>query len=58
MSKSFCRKNKQKARKSCERCQNFTEKEKEKKCQHYPERNKNLSEDQKQKFSIIEEIII
>ena len=56
--KSFGRKKKQKARKSCETCQNFTEKEKEKKRQHYPECSKNLSEDQKQKLSIIEEIII
>ena len=37
-------------KKSSKRYQCFTEEEKERNCQYYRERNKNLSEDQKQKL--------
>ena len=45
MSKPFRRR-----KKAREICQNFTEEEKQKKRQYYGERNKNLSEPQKQKL--------
>lgn len=40
----------QRRKKACERCDHFSEEDKEKSCQYYNACNKNLFEDQKQRL--------
>ena len=51
LSATYYQENKETAKKTCERYQNLSEEEKEKKLQYGCEHYKNFSEDEKQKFA-------